>query len=72
MTERVLIDVNDFIVPQQAQWPSAFLARSVTTCSPAFFNFPVIWPVFLSSFKPRGSPFAEKVIGRSPVAVMVN
>ena len=40
--------------------------------SPFVFSVPVIWPVFSSSFRPLGRFFAENVIGRSPVAGIVN
>src|ERR1039457_159073 len=51
--------------------PGKFFARSVTVNSPLVFNLPVMRPDCESSFNPRGSFFAEKVIGRSPVAGIV-
>src|SRR5450755_3542551 len=52
--------------------PSEFFAPRVTMNSPLVFNLPVMWPVLASNFKPRGRFSAEKVIGRSPVAGIVN
>src|ERR1019366_406795 len=52
--------------------PREFSASSVTMNSPFVFKAPVMRPVFASSFKPRGSFFAENFIGRSPVAGIVN
>src|ERR1700744_340976 len=51
--------------------PRLFLARNVTAYSPGLLKLPVIWPVFLSNFKPAGRPLAENSMGRSPVAAMV-
>jgi hypothetical protein len=48
------------------------VAVSVTLKSPGFVSLPVIRPVFASSDNPSGSPFAEYVIGSSPVAGIVN
>jgi len=52
--------------------PREFLARKVTRYSPFFSIAPVIRPVCGSSCKPAGKLSAAKVIGRSPVAAMVN
>src|SRR5882724_4863470 len=52
--------------------PSELFARNVTTYSPALVNVPVMWPVCGSSCRPDGKLSAAKVIGRSPVAAMVN
>src|SRR5277367_2212055 len=52
--------------------PREFFARNVTTYSPALVNAPVMRPVWGSSCKPAGKLSAAKVIGRSPVAAMMN
>src|ERR1043166_2157889 len=48
--------------------PLVFSARRVTTCSPAFLNAPVIWPVVECNFNSFGKPLAENLMGRSAVA----
>jgi hypothetical protein len=52
--------------------PNAFLACNVTINVFTFFNSPVMRPVSESSRKPFGKWSALNVIGRAPVAGMVN
>src|SRR5712671_6255699 len=51
--------------------PRELLAFSVTMNSPFVFKAPVMRPVLGFSLKPLGRFFAEKAIGRSPVAGIV-
>ena len=55
----------------RSQLPGAFAAFRCTVYSPGAVTRPVIRPVSGSSFSPWGSPSAEKVIGRTPVAAIV-
>src|ERR1035437_10333552 len=52
--------------------PREFFAPSITMCSPFIASAPVMRPVAGSSFSPLGRFCAEKLIGRSPVAAIVN
>src|SRR5260221_5884590 len=52
--------------------PSEFFACKVTTYSPALVSVPVMRPVCGSSFSPAGKLSAAKIIGRSPVAAVVD
>ena len=52
--------------------PSLFSARSVTVNSPAVGKVPVRRPVWESSISPDGRGVAENLMGRSPVAGIMN
>src|SRR5438309_1949403 len=53
-------------------FPIAFFARKVTLYSPFLSRRPEMRPVSASTRNPAGKPSAAKLIGRSPVAEIVN